>query len=177
MLLQMEVTCLPSRLGPCARYNKHHGKTARGVHRQQERGGVSQVRHRHHQRHVPRVQRVRRRIWRGAPLQQGVLLRDCSFNIIKGDKHEKSMRTGVHVVRDISCKGCSQYLGWTYVPAVHAGVRLRPHREVQRRQVHRGESLRGRNQNRRARRQRRLTCATIRERSLRRLTTAAYYEN
>jgi len=38
-----------------------------------------------------------------------------SFNICKGDKHEKSMRTGVHVVRDISCKGCSQYLGWTYV--------------------------------------------------------------
>ena len=42
---------------------------------------------------------------------------DKMLNINEGPKEEKNLMTGLHVVRDIFCKGCSAYSGWTYVEA------------------------------------------------------------
>ena len=36
------------------------------------------------------------------------------FNITKGNKHEKEMSTGLHIVSDVYCAGCEQYIGWGY---------------------------------------------------------------
>jgi hypothetical protein len=39
------------------------------------------------------------------------------LNIRQGPKEEKSLMTGLHIIRDIFCKGCNTYCGWTYVEA------------------------------------------------------------
>ncbi|KAI9488846.1 Yippee/Mis18 [Zychaea mexicana] len=38
-------------------------------------------------------------------------------NILQGEAEDRSMTTGLHTVRDISCVKCSTVLGWTYVKA------------------------------------------------------------
>jgi len=35
-------------------------------------------------------------------------------NVTLGDPEERGMRTGKHVVRDMYCQMCEQYLGWKY---------------------------------------------------------------
>lgn len=35
-------------------------------------------------------------------------------NFIAGEPNERSMTTGRHIVRDISCRQCKEIVGWTY---------------------------------------------------------------
>ena len=42
------------------------------------------------------------------------LLFENVVNIIAAEAVERSMTTGKHVVRDISCKQCKETLGWKY---------------------------------------------------------------
>jgi len=39
---------------------------------------------------------------------------DRVVNIIAGDANERSMTTGRHIVRDISCRQCKNVVGWKY---------------------------------------------------------------
>ncbi|KAJ1942614.1 hypothetical protein EC988_006440, partial [Linderina pennispora] len=45
------------------------------------------------------------------------ILFDKLVNVVAGDEDERKMTTGVHVVQDITCMECEQYVGWTYVKA------------------------------------------------------------
>jgi hypothetical protein len=36
------------------------------------------------------------------------------INMTTGEAEERMMRTGLHSVRDLICKGCGQVLGWKY---------------------------------------------------------------
>lgn len=36
-------------------------------------------------------------------------------NIKRGALEERTMTTGQYAVQDISCRGCSSYVGWSYV--------------------------------------------------------------
>lgn len=38
-------------------------------------------------------------------------------NVSEGPSEEKILLTGVHIVKDVYCKGCKAYAGWTYVRA------------------------------------------------------------
>ncbi|KAJ2778811.1 hypothetical protein H4R18_004383 [Coemansia javaensis] len=38
-------------------------------------------------------------------------------NVRAGKEEERSMTTGVHIVRDIFCMKCNKYVGWTYIKA------------------------------------------------------------
>ncbi|KAJ1901519.1 hypothetical protein LPJ66_000742 [Kickxella alabastrina] len=40
-----------------------------------------------------------------------------AINICPGEEDKRSMTTGVHIVRDISCMDCGKYVGWTYITA------------------------------------------------------------
>jgi len=42
------------------------------------------------------------------------------INLNEGPREEKILLTGVHIVKDIFCKGCKAYAGWTYVTAYEA---------------------------------------------------------
>jgi hypothetical protein len=44
-------------------------------------------------------------------------LMDQMINVNEGPSEEKILLTGVHVVKDVFCKGCKTYVGWTYVKA------------------------------------------------------------
>ena len=69
-----------------------------------------------------------------------------SVNVFLGPEQEKIMMTGLHKVCDIHCKTCMKIVGWTYVRPrwniTELGVCVRVVREIQRRQVYCGESLR-----------------------------------
>lgn len=42
---------------------------------------------------------------------------DNVINLNYGPAEEKSMMTGLHVVKDIKCRQCGTKIGWTYVQA------------------------------------------------------------
>jgi len=39
------------------------------------------------------------------------------INITLGPQEEKFLLTGIHLTKDVFCKTCSNYLGWTYIKA------------------------------------------------------------
>jgi len=39
---------------------------------------------------------------------------DNVVNIVAGEANERSMTTGRHIVRDISCRQCKNVVGWKY---------------------------------------------------------------
>jgi hypothetical protein len=39
------------------------------------------------------------------------------INVYEGPSEEKILLTGVHIVKDVFCKKCKGYVGWTYVKA------------------------------------------------------------
>lgn len=45
---------------------------------------------------------------------------DKMINVAEGPREEKILLTGVHIVKDVFCKGCKVYAGWTYVTAYEA---------------------------------------------------------
>ncbi|KAI9019615.1 Yippee/Mis18 [Phycomyces nitens] len=40
-----------------------------------------------------------------------------AVNVVQGPDEERSMSTGTHIVRSISCCKCKIVLGWTYIKA------------------------------------------------------------
>lgn len=40
---------------------------------------------------------------------------DAVFNVVEANPEDRQMTTGLHRVRDISCKKCGQVMGWKYV--------------------------------------------------------------
>ena len=42
------------------------------------------------------------------------ILEDVSINVDAGEPSERSMTTGRHIVRDITCKQCKETVGWKY---------------------------------------------------------------
>jgi len=46
-------------------------------------------------------------------------------NITQGEAGERNMTTGRHVVRDISCRGCGETLGWKYDKAFEASEKYK----------------------------------------------------
>ncbi|KAJ2000540.1 hypothetical protein GGI04_004110 [Coemansia thaxteri] len=38
-------------------------------------------------------------------------------NVRAGEADKRNMITGMHIVRDITCMECNNYVGWTYVTA------------------------------------------------------------
>jgi len=46
-------------------------------------------------------------------------------NIVLGESSERTMTTGVHVVRDIYCCKCSAVLGWKYDKAYESGQKYK----------------------------------------------------
>lgn len=46
-------------------------------------------------------------------------------NIIQGDANERSMTTGKHVVRDISCRQCQSTVGWKYDKAFESSEKYK----------------------------------------------------
>ena len=47
------------------------------------------------------------------------------LNVNEGPSEEKMLLTGIHIVRDIFCKSCSAYVGWTYVKAYEFSERYK----------------------------------------------------
>jgi Yippee zinc-binding/DNA-binding /Mis18, centromere assembly len=46
-------------------------------------------------------------------------------NVVEGPDEEKMLLTGVHVIRDIFCKSCNSYVGWSYVKAYEFNERYK----------------------------------------------------
>ncbi len=46
-------------------------------------------------------------------------------NITPGDANERSMTTGRHIVRDISCRQCKATVGWKYDKAYEAAEKYK----------------------------------------------------
>ncbi|KAL5262290.1 hypothetical protein ACHWQZ_G007870 [Mnemiopsis leidyi] len=46
-------------------------------------------------------------------------------NVLRGDSRTTDMRTGRHIVRDVYCKRCQKYVGWTYEYAMSADQRYK----------------------------------------------------
>jgi hypothetical protein len=46
-------------------------------------------------------------------------------NVYYGDKEEKRMTTGVHLIRNVYCIDCDAYLGWTYEKAYEASQKYK----------------------------------------------------
>jgi hypothetical protein len=44
-------------------------------------------------------------------------LMSAMINVSEGPSEEKILLTGVHIVKDVFCKRCKAYVGWTYVKA------------------------------------------------------------
>lgn len=56
-------------------------------------------------------------------------------NLTFGKNEARNMSTGVHVVRDVSCKGCGTMLGWTYEFALEPGQTYKEGQTVLERQL------------------------------------------
>ncbi|KAI9672813.1 MAG: hypothetical protein M1831_000248 [Alyxoria varia] len=50
---------------------------------------------------------------------------DKVVNIIEGEPQERSMTTGKHIVRDISCRQCKRNVGWKYDRAYEQSERYK----------------------------------------------------
>ncbi|KAK9760377.1 hypothetical protein K7432_015657 [Basidiobolus ranarum] len=46
-------------------------------------------------------------------------------NVIEGEEAERSMTTGLHVVKDIKCSKCQRTVGWRYVRAYEESQRYK----------------------------------------------------
>lgn len=46
-------------------------------------------------------------------------------NIETGEPNERGMTTGRHIVRDISCRGCKETVGWKYDKAFESSERYK----------------------------------------------------
>jgi len=46
-------------------------------------------------------------------------------NVEEGEPIERTMTTGLHVVRDIACCNCSSVLGWKYDKAYEPGQKYK----------------------------------------------------
>ncbi|KAM3128939.1 hypothetical protein pb186bvf_018927 [Paramecium bursaria] len=40
------------------------------------------------------------------------------INLNTGPSEEKELKTGKHIVQDVTCKGCNIYVGWKYILAM-----------------------------------------------------------
>ncbi|OWT42897.1 yippee zinc-binding/DNA-binding /Mis18, centromere assembly domain-containing protein [Pochonia chlamydosporia 170] len=49
-------------------------------------------------------------------LGKAILITDV-VGVKEGELLERNLTTGRHIVRDISCRGCNEVVGWTYVMA------------------------------------------------------------
>lgn len=49
---------------------------------------------------------------------------DTVFNVVEASPEDRQMTTGLHRVRDISCKKCGQVMGWKYVSVAELTQRV-----------------------------------------------------
>ncbi len=47
------------------------------------------------------------------------------MNYIAGEPNERTMTTGKHIVRDISCRQCKETVGWKYDKAYEIGEKYK----------------------------------------------------
>ncbi|KAJ2481534.1 hypothetical protein IWW47_005879 [Coemansia sp. RSA 2052] len=46
-------------------------------------------------------------------------------NVRAGEADKRTMTTGVHIVKDIMCMECNNYVGWTYITAFSADQKFK----------------------------------------------------
>ncbi|RDW59546.1 hypothetical protein BP6252_12633 [Coleophoma cylindrospora] len=51
-------------------------------------------------------------------------------NVILGDAQERNMTTGRHVVRDMSCKNCNEYVGWRFDKAYETSEKYKEGKSI-----------------------------------------------